>query len=179
MEIIDVLTPRINECPSFVVNVSFNSVNLTAFPGGSRYEAGGGVNIFQRGDNFMLLSVGYFIPEGFALASYPGAGMTEFSAPIIFCAAEGVGGGAPIAFEEIGNGGLLRLPMPNYEMSVGPFVEIENVIADNWFFRGLFPYTAGVDIPQVSMINAPAALDGETVHVVPFVKVLHNLPMTV
>lgn len=175
-EIIDILTPRINECPQFTVDTTMVSVPLSAFPGGSIIEAGGGTNLFSRGDNFILLSAGYFIPESFVMGEYPGAGLSEFSAPVMVFQGQNFGGGV-ISLNQVGSNGLLRIPFPRYEVMIGAFVSPEDIginDAGGWYLRLIFPFTSGVDIPQVSMVGVPAALHGLTYHVVPFVKVLHN-----
>ena len=77
---------------------------------------------------------------------------------------------------------LPAFPFENYEMSVGTFADVTSLGliggSSKYVLQTLFPYTIGVDFPQISMINVPAALDGLDIHVTPFIKIRHNFTLT-
>lgn len=178
-EIIDVLTTPIDKGAQFTVNTAVATVDLVTVTGfQERMYAGSGTSLFARGDNFILLSCGFFIPESFVMSEYENLGPGDYPVPVLLFAGEKQGGGI-ISFFNIGSNGLLRIPFANYEMSNGVFINPEdNNLTDNFYFTCLFPYTVGVDRPQISMQNVPAALNGDTFYVTPFVKILHNTALT-
>lgn len=177
-EIIDVLTPDNDNLPQFTVNNAVNYVNLSAIGGlGSQLSAcNGAFKKFVRGDNFIILSVGYFIPEAFRIFEYLDAGLTKYSAPIISLFASA--GGAVIPITQFGNNGELKLPFPNYEMSIGVFIDTEKSgLTDPTFILSVY-FPLVVNTVRISMVGVPVALNGLTFKVTPFIKVLHNFPIT-
>lgn len=179
MQIVDILAPDPAECPSFVVDTAAKSVDLDPYGAGvTTMVAGGGTSLFVRGDNFVLLSCGYWIPESFTLANYETA-TGDYPLPIMALFGLPTGAGVPIALFNIGSNGMVRMPFPNYELSLGVFTNAEDNNFDNSFvLQSLFPRTSGIDRPQISMMNVPAALHGDTFKVIPWIKVLHNTPLT-
>lgn len=182
-EIIDILTPNEPDCPEFTVNTAVAAVPIAQPVPGSAVVlyAGSGVSRFVRGDNFTLLSCGYFIPERFVLHNYGTAGTSSDSTPIIQLWGLPLGAGIPIALFNVGTNGAIRLPFPNYEFSFGVFTNTEqnNFTAATFQLETTFPLISGLDSPEVSMIDVPAALNGITFKVIPFVKVLHNTTLAV
>lgn len=182
-EIIDILTPNEPDCPEFTVNVAVASVPIAQPVPGSAVTlyAGQGASKFVRGDNFSLLSCGYFIPERFVLHNYGTAGTSSDSTPIIKLWGLPQGAGIPISLFTVGLNGSIRLPFPNYEFSFGVFTDAEENNFDQPTFQlqVTFPLVQGLDSPEVSMIDVPAALDTEVIKVIPFVKVLHNTALSV
>lgn len=61
-----------------------------------------------------------------------------------------------------------------YEWSGAAWIDISGVplLADNAFYLNAFLQTA-----DVSMISVPTLLNGQVVRIVPFIKVLHSLPL--
>lgn len=182
-EIVDILAPPLGHGAQFTVNIAVASVPLTPIIVGSGQvmEAGSGAFKFDRGDNFVVLSAGYTIPENFVMAQYQSlGGANEYPYPVLFFQLAGALGYGPVPLRTVGASGSVRLPMENFEWSLGVFTDVENDIAipEDFYILSLFPLIAGAPQPQVSMINAPAALDGVTIEVTPFIKVLHNLPLT-
>lgn len=193
-EQIDILSAPYQYGAMFTVNVAVNSVSLVpVVPGTPMTLTAGGGTIggggfeFQEGDNFEILSAGFHIPESFTLAQYSVAAGGEFMLPIMYLRGQVIGGAAPWApINQFGNNGTLRIPFSDYEMSVGSFVDVIDTglvsgLASpfgTFVLQTIFPYTVGLDYPQISMINAPAALDGVDIYVTPFIKVRHSFTLS-
>lgn len=179
-ENIDILAPNIDVCPTFTVNVAVNSVDLVPNPATQVMYAGGGSSNFVKGDSFVILSCGYFIPEGFRIYGYEEAGILKWPCPVLYLGARDFGGGVDISLFNFGNNGKMRLPFPNYEFSIGTFTDpvANNLTAATFQLKEGFPDASGVDSVQISMVNVPAALDTLVFKVIPWVKVLHNFPLT-
>lgn len=182
-EIIDVMTPKISECSAFTVNTALTNVPIVKTVPGSliTHYAGAGTSKFIRGDNFTILSVGVFVPERFVAYQYEtGGGGGEISSPVLYLAGLPDGAALPIALFNVGANGQIRIPFFNYEMSMGVFTDTEenNFNAVTFELQSQYPFTSGLDDPTISMIDVPAALNGITFSVVPFIKVLHNTHLT-
>lgn len=180
MDRIDILTPELSQCPYFDVNIAvtkvvLNSVilgNPTLYSGNDEYK-------FTKGDNFIILSAGYFMPERFVIWGYQNAGAAKNCVPWMFLNARGSGGGTQIIWQ-FGSNGRLNIPFPGYEFSLGTFVNtIELGLTDATYSLELrFPFESDADKLEISMLDAPALSNGERFYCVPFVKVLHTLEMT-
>ena len=180
-EIIDILSCQVNAAPTFTVNNAVNSVDLTPNPAGAqKMYVGGNLSKFARGDNFIIHSFGYFIPEGFRFYSYEDGGVTHYPFPLLVIAALKSGGGPSIPVSSFGNLGAMRVPFPNYEFACGTFTDAERLgLTDATFeLQESFPYPTGSDTVQISMINVPAALNGIIFPVIPWIKVLHNVALS-
>ena len=180
-EIIDIMTPKFSECPTFTVNVAVNNVPIVkTIPNTMTHYAGGGTSKFVRGDNFTILSVGIYIPDYFVTCDYESAGAGDFSSPVIFLCGLPQGAGVPIALFNVGANGLIRLPFSNYEMSLGVFTDVEanNFNQPTFELQSQYPFTSGLDDPTIAMNGIPPSLNGITYTVVPFIKVLHNTHLT-
>lgn len=179
-EHIDIMTPNVDECPYFTVNIAVNSVDLLWAFGARILYAAQGDSKFQRGDSFIVLSCGYFIPEGFRFYGYEDAGAAHIPVPVLELTALLSSGPPFIIIQNFGNQGKMRIPFPNYEFSIGTFCDTEQqgINTATWQLAGDFPLILAPDNPQISMVGVPAALDGLTFKVVPFFKVLHNFALT-
>lgn len=178
MEIIDILTPDNDNLPYFTVNTAVKYVNVASITGfGSPMSCGNAAyKKFTRGDNFIILSAGYFIPERFTIFEYTDVLTTKYSAPIMGLLAKV--GGLYLPVNTFGNGGYLKIPFPNYEFSLGTFVDTElNNFTTSTFELSLY-FTMPSDMLSISMIDVPAALNGEVIKITPFIKILHNLQLT-
>lgn len=176
MEIIDILTPDYDDCPNFTVNNAVDFVQVVNIIEFEFKACNLAASKFLRGDNFTVLSSGYFIPERFVLYSTQEVGGTNFSAPILQL--YGTVGGGSIPLLPFGNNGQLKLPLPNYEISLGCTIDAEaNGLIDplGFILRGYFPTI--IDSLQVSMIDVPLALNGKKFNIVPFIKILHNFQL--
>jgi hypothetical protein len=75
------------------------------------------------------------------------------------------------------------VPMENYEVVFDTFLSCKDsinavdptktLLSENFYLRLYHAYAL-----KISMIGTPAAIDGLTFYVVPFVKVLHTIPLT-
>lgn len=175
MEHIEILTPDIADCPAFVANNAVNAVQIptTLVPVNMRSGISAQMT-FAQGDNFNLLSAGYFIPERFCLYEATAGGGAESPVPLMRIMAYQTVTAASVPLVQFGNNGVVRVPFPNYEHSMGVFVDAYQTILEAFVLQVVFPLTSGADAWWVSMVNVPVALNGVTFHIVPFVKVLHN-----
>lgn len=183
-ELIDMLTPKLDHCPWFQVNTGALSVNLNEATAGTAepYFASNTTSKFVRGDSFIILSVGFFVPNGFSLYGYLGAGFDQIPCPIMWMTGKNVGVVGHYSILNFGNDGQFKIPFPNYEFSCGVFVNPEENslnLAPNFQLEAMFPVGFLLDQPQISMINVPASLNGQRFTVIPFIKVLHNFALTV
>lgn len=178
---IDVMTPDIADCPQFTVDTTgplsvivTQSVNIIMRGGNGNFPS------FQRGDNFSVLSAGYVIPERFAIYQF-GVSAENFCCPVMDIAGYRLTSLDYIPlFPLTGNGGWLKLPLPNYELCLGAWIDAEDLMAEAFQLRMTFPAAGGGLTPmEISMVNVPAVLNGQVFRIVPFLKVVHNLAMTV
>jgi len=177
-ERIDILTTKSGHGAEFIVDNTVVSVDLKpldALAFSTLYSSDGN-SIFERGDNFIVLSVGYFLPHGFTMA---GNATDPIMSEIYLTARETVSLTVR-ALPQVGNNARILLPFENYEMSLGVFVDTEATgIVQSFILQTNF--TQGTNVgpwPQVSMANVPAILNGLTLEATPFIKVLHNFPLT-
>lgn len=170
-ERIEVLMPILGTCPAFVVDTTgplFVDVAPTVGPI-SFMAADNMTSVFRRGDNFTVLSLGYFIPDNFITYE-----LAAFDAvPNMRLYAHRQTTLDDVALFQFGMMGLIRSPFPNYEMAMGVSIDVEDFLGES-FNLSVFFSNPG----RISMVNVPAVLNGLTFHVVPFLKVLHNFPLT-
>jgi hypothetical protein len=172
-EIIETLKIPLNSAPSFVVN---NAVDFVVLNTSQQILYNGSNNRwFVHGDNLIILSIGYYMPESFVLAERaagaPNFPLMEFT----------LGSDDPTlanyqTVQPFGSGGTIDIPFPNYEMSIGTYINAVQYLQDDQFALLATLGGAANDV-RISMINVPADLNGDTIHVIPFIKVLHNKNM--
>jgi hypothetical protein len=175
--IVDVMTLPIAECPTFVPNNGVNAVTITIPAGFSNRFGNYSKNIFTKGDSFQLLSAGIVIPECFtswrALLAPPLCSLT-LKAMGFVSGANYTNPNFPLA--------QTFLPMENYETVFDVFYDCKDS------YRGGNPalnlrlenfYIVGNIVPQaISMLGVPNAFNGVTMYLVPFIKVLHTIPLS-
>lgn len=172
-EIIDVLMPKVSLCPYFVVDTSgpkYVDITIPVAPIMDLFSADITKYRFDRGDNIQLLSLGYFVPENFA--TYEMAG-PNYSVPSWRIYGYRITAGASVPLVQFGAFGMIQSPFANYEMSLGVFLDTESVLGE--------PFNLQIEVNEpgrISMIGVPAVLHGDTFHVVPFVKILHNFNLS-
>jgi len=185
-EVIDIMQTNFAVSPTFTVDLLVDSVPLEPAAGGPHSLRGGsGQGNFVSGDNLIILSAGYVLPEGFTMAEYDNTEVVYgLVSPSIFLLVTDVVTLATSQCWQFGTGGVFRFPMHNYEVSIGTFInprilDRPGPILNAFSLQCEFPYipTLAVDRPNVSMMNVPAALDGKTFHVPVFLKVLHNIEL--
>lgn len=170
-ERIDVLTPWLAQCPQFTVDTTGPLFVAVAPTVGivTMYSDDAILNVFRRGDNLTVLSMGYFVPDNFLTYEYVGLA----TMPAMRLYAHRITHADDIPLTQFGADGVIRAPFPNYEMAMGVSIEAEDFLGDS------FRLAVDFNLPgRISMVNVPAALNGEVYHVVPFLKVLHNFPLT-
>jgi hypothetical protein len=180
-ELIDVLTPPMSLCPTFTVNTGVLSVVIPDAVNYVAMMASNGIsNRFVNGDSFELLSAGYFIPERFVLYNKTGAGGNDVPCPVIAFQAYKITSAIGVTLTQIGTGGRLKCPFPNYETAMGCFINSALSIGEPFRIEIKFPFPSGLGGGQcqVSMVNVPAALNGVVFTVIPWIKILHNFPLT-
>jgi hypothetical protein len=173
-EIIDVLMPKISLSPYFTVDTTGPlsvAVIDAAVPLMTLYSGDASKPTFQRGDNVVMLSFGYFIPDNFI--SYELSGPT-YAVPSWKLYMYKTVAAASVPLNQFGVSGTIQSPFPNYEMAMGIFLDV-NTIAQEAFRLQVAMATNN----RISMVGAPAVLNGLVFHVVPFVKILHNFPLVV
>lgn len=178
MELIDILTPKLTDCPSFIVNNAVNSVTVTSMAIEKEMYSGDGRRRFTNADAMIVLSVGYFIPERFVLWNYENVAGEQLTNPHIELRLKENTG----VFWDVfgfGSGGVMPIPFPNYEFSIGGFINPKDLGLTGTTFEVFCKFGAdSADRMQISMVDVPAALNGQTFYIVPFIKVLHSLQLS-
>jgi hypothetical protein len=179
MDIVEVLSLPINKSPYFVVDTTGPKSVKIQIP-----VLGAGLfatlqnslqySVFQAGDNFAVLSLGYVLPEAFVMAQAPSASTIKIPS-IALSALQG--GITPIPLPISGLTGI-SVPMENFENAINAFSDIVPVTAGTFGLTAQFvqDVTAGHE-QQVSMIGVPSSLNATTQVVTVFAKIMHNLPM--
>jgi hypothetical protein len=180
-ELIEVLTPSLAKCPAFVVN---NAVDYVAavVPGGPQTMQNPGVNTkFIAGDSFRLLSIGITFPESFTFWKNPVLSDDAFGYLLI--APFGVVAHDLYYYPNL-PGGMFYVPMENYETILDVYFDCrlainslhpgQTLLSEKYTLECLF----GTSMLQVSMQGAPAAMNGKTFRLVPFIKIMHNFNLT-
>lgn len=152
--------------PFFVVNVAVTDVIIqnAAAP----YMAGpDGAGFMTHQDNFELVSVGFRLPYCFTLGDN-----NAMQTGVNFSMIDPTLANTHL-FPELGFGGasMLEVPLADVEIPYNLRLAYPASAAD--FATAQFEWT--FTNTYVSMINAPAALDTETIFVYPFIKVRHTL----
>lgn len=180
-EIIDVLALLPSDSPYFIVDTGELSVNLRDEENpvdNCMMMSQGRQAIFRRHDNFQVLSMGLILPDSFALSSMKESPYNEDSpSGALFLSIVKEDTVSPqYRIPNFGSYGI-SLPMENYEMPLGVFVNVVNIPMDDPFYIFGKYYTAS-GWPQVSMVNVPAAYNGLKLRATLFIKVLHNFPLS-
>ncbi len=183
-ERIDILTPDTANCPAVIINTAVNSVVIADAAAAVPMKSSDGLFFyFRSGDNIELLSYGYFIPERFIMyePTSGGGGIVENPCPSIalyaFTDPPPPGVGVQIPLNQFGFLGTMKMPFPNYEMAMGVFVDAATEIGKKFRIETCFPFNSGLNPMRLSMVGVPAALNGVTIHLVPFIKIMHNFPL--
>lgn len=178
-EYIDILCHQAKNKPSFTVDTTGPLSVPIAAAGDSTLYAGEKKD-FQTFDNFRILSAGLVLPENFCLAQVPGGEGSLNTGLLINIAGYDIGNMQAFSLPFSGSGAI-TLPMENYELPLDLFVDMKKLSAS---CSGPFNLLASVTVidlgtyPMVSMVGVPAALNGTVQTVTLFLKILHNLEMT-
>lgn len=175
-DIIDIFTPSISECLSFVVDTTGPDYVSCVDPGAVRLYQANGASQFKKGDSFILLSMGFVMPEQFTLWK-DGIDFNSFMRINMF--PKGFPSGQNYYGPNFPEGMLI--PLESYEIAIDVFFDCElsknsvdptkNLLGEDFF---LFAQWMFINPFKVSMKNVPASYNGETFRIQPFFKILHN-----
>jgi len=184
-EIIDILMPKYSECPAFVVNVNAatHKVPVTPFipdddtAQGFLYVSGSASTLiarFQSKDNLRILSAGFYIPECFTPANDSSKGDVAIPLNELMLLVKKSDYTFSSVLPGLGPRGVLPIPFLNYEIALDIFSNIAGVtlLADDCFYLQNILYCN-----DISMVGVPTVLNGDTIKVIPFIKVLHTKPI--
>jgi len=175
-EILDIMSFEPTGSPTFTVDTTPGVLSVAMSMSSTGIFFGNGSSrLFQAGDNFIILSAGFVLPESFTMAKYPVANVE--GAPILSLQLYGINSGVYSPIKNFGDGQGLQLPLENYEMPLGIFVPLSSTfnVTDSFLLEGkLYGSTAD---PRVSMIGVPSTLNTTVQHATVFLKVLHNFPL--
>lgn len=170
-----ILIPKLTESPSFVVDTAaVGGVVSVTQPGNVTFDFynTAGDKLFRAGDSFTILSYGIILPENFQF----NLGSTAQSKNgLCFYIGSSVG-----PLKEFGDSdGYVFCPVENYEIACNTFVDsvANGLTSGNFSLKGDIGPAFG-QTPKISMVGTPAALNGTTQYIRPFVKVAHTKNMT-
>jgi hypothetical protein len=178
-EIIDVMTLNSSDCQSFVGDSTSEYVNAAVPGGGATYRSRNAYNknTFTKGDSIRILSGGIVLPESFTFRQIN----TQPLLQVITIFPEGVTTGNSY-YNPNFSAGQQFIPNENYEVVFDTFLSCRETINqvdptktllyEDFYLRLYHPYAL-----KISMLGTPAAIDGKTFYVSPFIKVLHNIPL--
>jgi hypothetical protein len=172
-EYLDVIVGKTDEGASFTVNNAVNYVDATRVTDKVLISGGvGGLPYFQQGDSLLVQTIGIIMPIQFCLWPPENAGEKQGAVPILLQGQ--YSGGTKFDFTVFGSSHFI-FPMENYEVAINGYFDAS---ATTGKYKIIFDLPkSGSQKMRVSMVNVPAALNGLTFYIVPFIKVLHNLPM--
>lgn len=178
-ERISVLCPARDDCPSVTLNVAVNYVQIpNSVAPVQLVNSDPTLNYFQSGDNINLLSMGYYVPAGLAFWGPDGAIGRVSPMAVARLSAYGFTTATTFYLTQFGSNGRVKIPGPNSEISLGGFFNSYDNLGDQKFRLEVeFPFDAATDAFYVSMGGLPPPMNGEVVYIVPFIKVMHTLPM--
>jgi hypothetical protein len=171
-EIVDILTTVFDHSPRFTVDIAETSVPVTLALN-ENLVSGSGKYLFKAIDHIVLISAGIIMPENFVLTHEHPEGGTHKSV-LGFNAVPYEG--EPLYLQDIGFHGFVTIPMENYEFALNIFCNL-SVYKAQINAAGYLSISVGASINNVSMVNVPAALDGKVFPIVPFIKILHTIPL--
>lgn len=193
-EIIDILSPNMDQCPYFTCNKAITFVDIVnpAVPppeeGGKQlpilYNSGNFAK-FTKGDSFSILTAGFVIPEAFTL--FRDENDTTHPNPILPLLIESAVGTNLYVMDTLPrfigteSQSVLMLPMENYEHAIDVFVDVPNQLLFNGGGAKLnedFVLCGGqIVFGRISMAGIPDNFDGRKFIIVPFIKILHNFEL--
>ena len=182
-EIIDILTISPAWLPRFTVDKAEAAVT-TFYPTPGEGEKADnslknaiGNSIFQNGDSFSLLTAGLVLPESFTQYKDVDA-LTQSCIKLIFFLTGA--SGENYTLDTLGQQAQIPLPHESYETAFDIFINAKKqtqllhpeIVLNEEFFLQLI-----IDDIMISMAGIPAALDGKTLAIVPYIKILHNFQL--
>ena len=177
--IIDILAPLNSGCMSFAVNNLVDSVDSVAAadPTKLQFTNASGEKTLLKGDNFSILSMGFILSEAFTV--WKAAAATPL--PSIFLNMKGVTSLNAYKIDALGVENIIHIPMENYETALDLFVDCSKQtqfgIIPITYLNENFTLNTDYTLIKISMAGVPAALNGKTFPITPFIKIAHNYPM--
>jgi len=180
-EIIDILSPLLADCQSFTVDTSGPDYVTCVDYGQVALKNAYQVGSFTRGDNIIILSAGFVLPENFTLWKESADINPNMQYIVMPVGATTLHQYACPNFQD----GIF-IPLENYEIGIGTFFEVEtardivdgtgSLLTENFTLK--LQYNLAIPFPKISMKNVPTAYNGKVFRVVPFLKILHNFRIT-
>lgn len=158
MAIIDMLITEYSESSIFTVDLAEPYVTVNTAGGNNRMKTSYSQGILNRGDNFNILSVGIKLPLSFEFTD----NQLDFRPAVNWILREEISGNNHQLIPP-----SIFIPFPNYEMSVGTFINVEDA-------QEKFRIVGNVDGLRISMYDVPSDLDGQSFAVQPFLKIEHT-----
>jgi hypothetical protein len=179
---IDVLSQTSAESAYFETNTAVEKVPLT-YGSGKMYDANYMPALFSK-DHFILLSMGVVLPLGFELYNVdyqPPNGEPPTGLPIVGAYHNEL----PVIELSMVNDGetpeaanifqKLYLPFLNYELSIGKYFQVPNVVTALKY--NIYANFLNTSLVYISMLGVPEALNEKIFQVPIFIKILHTLNM--
>jgi len=149
----------VNKVAIDTVAVAWNytfGMELNAAPGSFAYK-------FTPTDKFRILSYGWQMPHGLAWANEGGD-----MPPIQIVEGNSNPAAATFFLDQVS---FLEVPWGDYEIALDIFVDWSTApAAQNWF-----SLETRLQSGTVSMVGLAAALNGQVLYPIPYIKILHNL----
>lgn len=180
-EIVEIFSLLPKDCPYFTVDIAEPEVDLVNPSAGLEtyiLRSSGGKNALVTYDNFIVLSAGIMLPWQFMPGSY-GATAQQPDLSIALGTLQSISA-IPTFLTQFGNKGF-QVPILNWEIPVGAYVDAYSLGYTGTGFMiyakifGLSADSTPGD-PKVSMGGVPSILDGETMRLKVWVKIMHNVP---
>lgn len=185
-ERIDIMMPPVDCLPYFVVDTTGPLFKPVAYPAPVPVDyltAGDYTCVFTKGDNFVLMSGGLVMPLSFQIDR--GQGVAQWPYIRFYMYAYGQTTGNIYKLKEVSGAGAtpsFYMPMENYDSPVDIFIDIQNQDPVGGQYLKNEDFTIGVSqalyFTNVSMAGIPASLNATTQFILPYVKILHNFPLT-
>jgi hypothetical protein len=186
-EIIEILTSKGNGGQQFTVNTALPPAGQVINTHGSfELDNSESKSIFSRGDNVAIISAGIILPESFILGNigFGAAPLASLPRLNIYFYTEP----SHIKYYPIiaGSTGNFTIPMENYEyilnayidVTLGPFITVGGVTVQEIPEKFACYLSIDPGTVKISMVNVPAILHNQLMRITPFIKVLHNIPLT-
>lgn len=182
-EIIDILTAPAKDCLYFTANNAVDYVIPTTAPAADfTLKTADNKDVFEIGDNFTILSVGYVLPEAYTLWKHRGDLLAD-DYGIMFALLNLLGvSGAYYNIDSLGRNPRIYMPLECYEMETEIFVDVTkqtNVLPPNNLLTEKFKLSFLPFPFKISQRGQPAAFNGKQFIISPFVKIAHNFPLVI
>jgi hypothetical protein len=178
--IVDIISPVLAECFTFTPVAAPPDYVVSVGAGAPAYGVNGsGNSTFAKGDSISLLSAGFIIQESFTLFKN-----ALFASPFVTVAfvPYGAVSGHAFAYQNLGSGQQVFIPMDTYEQVLDTFLNAAQAIDTIDPTKTLLDENYKISLyfaiaPYISMLGVPAGVLGKTFYICPFLKVAHTYPM--